>query len=191
MKLIKVCTYIATENVDDYFLDLLSPEKYFVEIQNTDAIPLAKNTFAKQSEHVLYGVVKIELNGVVVSDFFDWDDLELIWPGIIIMLKKYLESKNASSELFTRQLKWEISFTKPEAILFEITRSYPIYNTIPSITFPKKMTGFINEKLFIQTVLEEAEKFFKFRKNIPNYGEVKPMYEELLELKQFVNSNMN
>lgn len=188
--MIKVRTYIATANVDDYFLDLLSPEKYFVEINNTDAIPLAKNTFSKQSEHVLYGVVKIELNGAAVSDFFDWDDLELIWPGILMMLKKYLKSKNASTELFTRQLKWEISFTKPESILFKITRNYPIYNSIPTIPFSKKMTGSINEKLFIQTVLEEGEKFFEFRKNLPNYQEIEPMHEELLKLKNVVNSKI-
>lgn len=161
--MINIRTYLGTMNLDNYFQELSNPEKFFINLDEFESKETLNRMLTKNKGIDLYGVVYIQINGVDVSTFIDWDDVDLMWTVLLTKVNEYVDNgRYSETQLFTNGLEWsrkKIKSSPKDLVLFKVVRNSALFDL--NLHLPVRVS--CNEIDFLKEVVMAGEKYIFFR----------------------------
>ncbi len=165
--MINIQTYLGTKDLDTYFEELSNPKKFFINIDEFGAKETLNRMLTKNKGIDLYGVVCIQINGVDVSTFIDWDDIDLMWTALLTMVREYVDDgKYSETQMFINGLEWsikKIQSSPKDLVLFKVLRNNALFDLRSDLPVPKEARVSCNEIDFLRAVVIAGEKYLFFR----------------------------
>lgn len=165
--MIQIQTYLGTKDLDTYFEELSNPENFFINIDEFGSKETLNRMLTKNKGIDLYGVVCIQINGVDVSTFIDWDDVDLMWTALLTMVSEYVDDgKYSETQLFTNPLEWsikKIQSSPKDLVLFRVFRKSALFDLRTDLPVSKETRVSCNEIDFLNAVVIAGEKYIVFR----------------------------
>jgi len=164
---INIQTYLGIKNLDTYFEELFNPEIFFVNIDENSSKEVLNRMLTRNKGIGLNGVICIQINGIDVSTFIDWDDLDLMWTALLTMVREYIEDgKYGETQMFTNGLEWSINKIKSspnDLILFKVFRNNALFDLRSDLPVSKETGVSYDEIGFLNAVVIAGEKYIEFR----------------------------
>lgn len=165
--MITIQTYIGKKDLNPYVEGLSNPELFFTNINNCESKELLRHLLSNNKARFIHGTICIQMNHIDVSTFMDWDDLDLMWTGLLTMVCEYINDGNyGETQMFTNGLEWSIKKIKTSPdnlILFKVLRNYPSSDIMTDPPTLESMRVSCKESAFLKTVAFSGENYIAFR----------------------------
>ncbi|WP_060207114.1 hypothetical protein [Sporosarcina koreensis] len=183
--MLTITTYIEQKTLDSFYFNKENFQDYFISLNDTSSAQVVNRRLKKHKGHKLEGVVIIKTIDTTMTDFMDWDDIDLMWIGILQMILEYKKTGFGEHFMAMNGHKWSIKkiITNPENLmLFRIKRNPLNFESKDSHEFYKETKNIVNEKDFFFKILQAANEFIFFREKlfkIDSVGRLKALMSEI------------
>jgi hypothetical protein len=183
--MLTITTYIEQKTLNSFYFDKQSFQEYFISLNDTLSTQVVNRRLKKHKGHKLDGVVIIKTPDTVMTDFMDWDDIDLMWIGILQMILEYKKTGFGKHFMAINNHEWSIKkvITNPEnLILFRVKRNPLIFEGTSLYEVHKETKNIVNEKEFFSEILQAANEFISFREKlfkIESIGRLKELISEV------------
>lgn len=167
--MLTITTYIEQKNLDSFCFNKENFLDYFISLNDTLSTQVVNRRLKQHKGHKLEGVVIIKTIDTIITDFMDWDDIDLMWIGILEMTLEYKRTGFGEHLMAMNNHRWSIKkiITNPEnLIVFRIKRNPLIFEGKSSCEVYKETKNIVNEKEFFSKILQAANEFISFREKL-------------------------
>lgn len=184
--MLTITTYIEQKNLDSFYFTKENFQDYFISLNDPLSTQVVNRRLKKHKGHRLEGVVIIQTNDTVMTDFMDWDDIDLMWIGILQMMLEYKKTGVGKHFMAINNHEWTIKkvITNPEnLILFRVKRNPLIFEGTNLYKIHKETKNVVNEKEFFSEILQAANEFICFREKLFKIGSIGKLKELMSEIQ--------
>lgn len=183
--MLNITTYIEKKTIDSFYFSQDNIEDYFISLKDSSSIQVANRQLNKNKGHKLDGVVNIKTSDTTITNFMDWDDIDLMWIGVLEMTLEYKKTGFGEHIMAMNSHEWSVKriITKPEnKILFRIKRNPLIFEGTNLYEAYKETKNIVVEEEFLSEILKAANEFISFREKlfkIDSLGRLKAVMSEI------------
>lgn len=167
--MLEMITYIGKTNIDTFNFNPSNYEDYFISSNDPLSVHVANRQLTQNKGHRLNGVLIIKVFDAAITTFMDWDDIDLIWIGLLEMTLEYKKTGTGKHNMFMNNQEWHFKkiTTKPEnLILFSIKRNPLIFENPSQLGVSQEAESIINETDLLSGIVNQANEFISFRQKL-------------------------
>lgn len=180
-------TYIEQKALDSFCFNKENASDYFISLNDPLSYQNANRQLKRHKGHKLDGVVIIKSLDTAMTDFMDWDDIDLMWIGILEMALDYKKTGFGKRFMAMNNHEWSIKkiITNPEnLILFKVKRNPLNFKEESLYEIYKETTNIVNEEILIAQILQAADEFISFREKLFEIGSVSRLKALVSEIQE-------
>lgn len=187
--MVEISTYLGCQDLVSYKEANNSLNDFFISITDEGSLDVISSSRTKNKGHYLNGVIIIKINDMDLTSFSDWDDLDLLWTGLLNMVYDYLQDGEfGATQLSNNGLEWSIRKVpaKPkDLILFHAKKPNAVMDVNMDVFAVSEMKATSIEEEFLREVMSSAEEFLHIREidtRLQNLLEFKDKYRKIKDL---------
>lgn len=188
--MIEINTYIGRKELGTYEENKEAADAFFVPVTSEEALAVIRSISSRNIDRGLNGAIVIQVDQNKLTTLSDWDDLDLLWTGLVIMVLDYLQNGGVGTTYSSiNGLEWSIKKVKAkpkDLLLFHSKRPNAFYDgeIESSVSIETKAT--LSEMEFFHQVVSSAGNFLYLREKDSRTQHLAAFREKYNELKNLV-----
>lgn len=188
--MIEINTYIGRKELGTYEENKEAADAFFVPVTSKEALAVIDSISSRNIDRGLNGAIVIQVDQNKLTTLSDWDDLDLLWTGLVTMGLDYLQNGGyGASYSSINGLEWSIKKVqaKPKnLLLFHSKRpnAFDDGEIETSVLIETKAT--LSEMEFLHQIVSSAGNFLYLREKDTRTQHLAAFKEKYNELKRLV-----
>ncbi|TWT26031.1 hypothetical protein [Planomicrobium sp. CPCC 101110] len=188
--MIEIKTYIGRKDLRTYKKNKDSADAFFVSATSGEALDVIRSISSRNLDRYLNGAIIIKVDQHELTTFSDWDDLDLLWTGLVTMVLEYLQNGGyGATQLSMNGVEWSLKKAQSKTkslILFHSKRPNAFYDGRISTPVSLENKAALSEMEFLRKVVSSAEDFWSLREKDTRTQNLAAFAEKHKELKHRV-----
>ncbi|WKA53211.1 hypothetical protein [Planococcus shixiaomingii] len=192
--MIEISTYIGRKDLNSYEETKESVDAFFIPVTSEEALDVINSISSRNMDRYLHGSIIIEVDQRKLTTFSDWDDLDLLWTGLLTMVLEYMQNgEYGATQLSMNGLEWSIKKVRAKPknlILFHSKRPNAFFDEKISTPDSNENKATLGEMEFLRKVVSSAGDFLSLREKDTRTQKLVSFKGMYMELKQLVSEKL-
>lgn len=188
--MIEINTYIGRKELGTYEENKEAADAFFVPGTSEEALAVIRSISSRNIDRGLNGAIVIQVDQNKLTTLSDWDDLDLLWTGLVKMVLDYLQNGGYGASYSSMNgLEWSIKKVqaKPkDLLLFHAKRPNAFYDGEIGMPVSIENKATLTEMEFLHQVVSSAGNFLSLREKDTRTQHLIGFKEKYNELKRLV-----
>lgn len=188
--MIEIETYIGRKDLVSYEENKEAVDTFFIPTTSGEALDVISSTLTKNKGRYLNGSIVIQVDQHKLTTFSDWDDLDLLWTGLVTMVLEYLQNgKYGATHLSNNALEWSIKKLPAKAknlIQFHVKKPNAVLDKQTGTFVSTETQATLAEEEFLHEIISSADDFWTLRKKDSRTQNLVEFEEKYRELKYLI-----